>query len=394
MRASFKIVLTLLFCVFTSLSAAQSKVESNPPKLHANLFLSSTCPHCQKEDAFLRELQLQKPWLEIHRYVINLDKTALEQFQKELKQQNLDDYSVPALFFCDSRWVGFDKAETTGKVIERGLDYCYKQISKSGHLTHETKAVLRQWANANLLAPGFMTLSSNPAVFIPFVALTDALSSCSLFCVLALFAFLWLYKEKSVMLGLGILYIVVVAITHHYQQAHTIFFYQALRWLRAPAVLIGLGLIAYISLIYSKGTNIRPGLSLPILVGLTALVVEAYQQTCLPNYALVFTHWLDLQSLSVLQRKLYIVLYHSIYIIPLVLLMAFIIYCRTHKKVEKLKPILVCLAWCLLLIIGILLIVYPFGLSKLYLSVASLLIALVAAWETVRKSSQFSGKKR
>ena len=392
MRASFKIVLTILFCIFTTLSFAStaqnpwfSKGEKNQLKLHANVYLSSTCPHCLNEDAFLRQLQLQKPWLEIHRYVINVDKAALQQFQQELKQHHLDDYSVPALFFCDSRWVGFDKAETTGQAISQGLEYCYKQIAKTGHLNQQTKTVLGQWAAAGTLAPRFMSLTTNPAVFIPLVALTDALSSCSLFCALALFAFLWLYKEKSVMFGLGMLYIVIVAITHHYQQEYTIFFYQALSWLRIPAVLIGLGLIAYIFIIYSKGTNIRPGFSIPILVGLTALALEAYQQTCLPNFALVFTHWLDLQSISVLQRKFYMILYHTIYIIPLAILMIFIIYSRSYKKVEKSKPLLVCLAWCLLLIIGILLIVNPYVLANLYFSVASLFVALIAAWETVKK---------
>jgi glutaredoxin len=397
MRAALQRVLTILLFLVTSISFAGtepapwfSKGADNQLKLRVDLYISTTCSHCQKEDAFIHELQKQKPWLDIHRYEINLDKAALEKFHQALEQQKSDDYSVPALFFCDSRWVGFDKVETTGRALARSLDYCYQQISKTGQLNPEPKAILKLWSNSSVLAT---TLTDKPAyVFIPLMALSDALSSCSIFAVLALFAFLWLFKEKSRILGLGILFIVVVAIVHHYQQAHAIFFYHALPWLRIPAALIGLGLIAYVYIIYSKGSNIRTGLAIPILVGITALIIEAYQQTCLPNFALVFTQWLDLQQISLLHRKFYVIIYNLIYILPLTLILALIIYYRAYKKMERSKPLLVCLAWCLLLVIGLIAIIYPQGFSNLLLSVAALLVSLIAAWETLRKSSQLSPK--
>ncbi|MBA3536194.1 MAG: hypothetical protein H0T84_06255 [Tatlockia sp.] len=395
MRATLRRVLTLLLFLVTSISFAGtepapwfSKGTDNQLKLRVDLYISTTCPHCKNEDAFIRELQKKKPWLDIHRYEINLNRASLEKFHQALQQQNSDDYSVPALFFCDSRWVGFDKVETTGQALSRGLDYCYQQISKTGQLNSESKALLKIWANSSVLATN---LTAQPAyVFIPLMALSDALSSCSIFAVLTLFAFLWLYKEKSLMIGLGVSFIVVVAIVHHFQQAHAIFFYHALPWLRIPAVLVGMGLIAYVYIIYSKGSNIRPGFAIPLLVGLTALIVEAYQQTCLPNFALVFTQWLDLQKISLLHRTFYLIIYNLIYILPLTIILALIIYQRIYKKREKSKPLLVCLAWCLLLVIGLISIIYPHGFSNLLLSVAALVISLIAAWVTLRKSSQFS----
>lgn len=397
MLAALPRILLILLLLVTGLSFAGaepapwfSKGADNQLKLRVDLYLSTTCPHCQKEDDFIHKLQKKKPWLDIHRYEINLNKAALEKFHQALQQQKSDDYSVPALFFCDSRWVGYDKEETTGRVLSRSLDYCYQQISKTGQLSPEPKVILKLWSNSSVLAT---TLMTKPAyLFIPLMALSDALSSCSIFVLLALFSFLWLFKEKSLMMGLGILFIVVVAIVHHYQQAHAIFFYHVLPWLRIPAALIGLSLIAYVYIIYAKGANIRPGLAIPILVGLTALIVEAYQQTCLPNFALIFTQWLDLQPISLLHRTFYVIIYNLIYIIPLALILTLIIYYRIYKKMEKFRPLLVCLAWCLLLVIGLIAIIYPQGFSNLLLSIAALLVSLIAAWETLRKSSQFSLK--
>lgn len=393
MRVSFNlknmmIVFLLLFLSTCWASSEQSpsfyKGNDNQLRLKVELFLSSSCPHCQQASAFFETLQTQKPWLEVQRYLINQDKKALDYFHQKLKQIKSDDYSVPAIFFCDSRWVGFDKPETTGKVLSKSLDYCYQQISKKGTLNHNTSTVLNQWANASFFAEGLMN-KPNARVVIPMVALIDALNSCSLFVALALFSFLWLYRLKSTMIGLGTVFLLVMAAVHHFQQDHTFFFYYILSELRIPSVLIGLGLIAYVFKIYSKRPSDYPTIAILILVGFTALFIEAYQQRCMPNFALIFTQWLDLQPISNLRREAYMFLYNLFYILPLVLFAALIIYCRVQRKLESMKLFLICTAWCLLLIIGLLLVFYPKGLANFSISLVALLVSLIAAWLTVRR---------
>src|SRR5262249_43753091 len=149
----------------------------------------------------------------------------------------------------NSRWVGFDKPETTGKALLKSLDYCLQQITKEGSLSSETTTILRHWANANLIA---VSAGSSP-LLISLAPFIDAFSSCSLFVVMGLFAYLWLYKDKKVLLGLGILFIIMISIVHHYQQNHAIFFYAVLNLMRLPAALVGLGMIVYLFMMYSKG---------------------------------------------------------------------------------------------------------------------------------------------
>lgn len=254
-------------------------------------------------------------------------------------------------------------------------------------MDRQTTTILRQWANSSFFAIDLANKTS-AAVFIPLVALVDALASCSIFVVLALFAFLWLYKEKFVIAGLGLLYLIMVAIVHHFQQSHPFFFYQLLGGLQIPAILVGLWLIAYIFNAHSRGETIQPGLATPLLVAITAFIVEAYQQTCSPNFALIFTQWLDLQSLSLPRQDAYMALYTLFYLLPLILIIAAIIYCRAYKEAEKSKSFLIHVAWCLLLIMGVLLIFYPSGLSSFSLSLASLILSLLAAWLTLRRGKK------
>ncbi len=358
----------------SELSSWYSKGQNNQVKLRVDLFLSSTCPHCQKADAFFHELNA--PWLDVHRYVINQDKAALEAFYQRLRQVQIDDYSVPAIFFCNSRWVGFDQASTTGQTLLRGLQYCQKQIMGEGSLTPRTVNLLNQLGNASWFNAN-MTSKPSLAMYTLGMALTDGLGPCSLFGVLALFAFLWLYKEGGVRVGLGILFLLVLILIHHFQSSHIILFDQIVAWLRIPAALVGLWLIIYVFLIYYKGIAAYPHFAVPLLVAATAFVIQAYQQNCTPNFAIIYQQWLDRQGLSVIQQGFWEATYQLIYILPLAVIVFFLVYFRNHIRLQKIQPFLSRVAWCLLLIIGIFLILFPQGFSYLSLSLAALILALL-----------------
>lgn len=395
MRASLKNTLFFLLLIFASVNWADNNLSSwfskgpnNQIKLRIDLFLSSTCPHCQKADAFFQTLQTQKPWLEVHRYIINQDKTALEAFHQELQQVKLDDYAVPAIFFCSTRWVGFDEANTTGQNLLRALDYCYQEVSQTGTLTPQTVHVLHQLSNASWFDASMTSQPSLP-LFTLTMEFTDAFSPCSFFVILALFSFLWLNKERGVMIGLTLLFLLAVMVVHHFQQDHTIFYYQVLNAFQIPAILIGLGLIAYVLVIYFKEIRVSPGFTIPILVVLTAVAVQAYQQNCTPNFGLIYQQWLDARGLTTFQGELIEVAYQILYILPLAFFAFLLIYFRNHKSLQKINRILTFFSWYSLLIIGALLIIFPHGFSYFIVSAAAIALSLLAGWLTVKKLSRF-----
>lgn len=202
MQVLLKNTIAVFLLLFSTLGWSQdlsswfSKGENNQIKIRVDLFLSSTCPHCQKADAFFQSLQAQKPWLDVHRYIINQDKTALDSFHQELQQLDIDDYAVPAIFFCNSRWVGFDETGITGQNLLRGLNYCYQQISQKGNLEPETISLLEQLSNASWFNAN-MTSKPSLALFTLTMALTDAFSPCSLFVFSPYFLFSGYIKNSK-----------------------------------------------------------------------------------------------------------------------------------------------------------------------------------------------------
>ena len=350
-----------------------------------DLFLSSECPHCHKADVFFQKLEKKDPWIVVHRHIINQDKAALQLFYERLKQQHSDNFSVPALFFCDSRWVGFADEITTGKALVRGLAYCQQRISQQGTLTDDTVRVLRQWGGASQFE-----VSNQPtaALFVAVAAITDALNPCTLFCLDALLAFLWLYPtNRWRQCGIGMVFVGSLLVLHYIQQVYASLYYQTIAPLSVLGMLLGIVLLFFVGLYYRNRPSfsgvIRPWVWL--LIALIPWVIRMSQQACPFNVALVFEQWFSSQTFSPWRHALYRMEYQIIYVLPsALLLLAFFLLGRKPRVVARHR--LLSLAGCVMLVcIGVGLVIYPRVFTMMWVSEIVFLVSLVAGWLMVRR---------
>ncbi len=384
MYALVKFFISLFFLLNTTVSSADPQPVASYSQsgkqitLTVDLFLSTTCPHCHKADDFFRNLEISEPWLVIHRYYINQDKLALQDLYKRLQQQDLQDFSVPAMFFCDSRWVGFADAQSSGRTLLRALKYCRQQISQQGKLSQGTINALRQQSKVSQVHVGANVSKSAPK-FILLSALGDSISACSLFFIMALFAFLWLYPgQKLLQLGVGISFLVPLALIHYLLQTYPGYSYQISTLLRLPSVFVGIMLVFYTVVYFRKRESgvviIHPGFVYGLIM-LTATVIYVYQQTCGVNVGLVFQQWLADQAASSSQQLLYQAAYHVVYLLPLFSLLFIYILSSRHHRLARYDRRLKIAAYLILLVTGCLLIFYP----QLFSNIAFSFILLVAA---------------
>ncbi|CEK10210.1 hypothetical protein [Legionella hackeliae] len=384
MRFVLKIILSSFLCISLlwadttpATSSWFTQDENKTIKLQVSLFLSSTCPHCHKADLFFQSIEPNTPWIEVHRYTINKDKATLETFNQFLQQQNSTDFSVPAIFFCNSHWIGFAEPETSGEELLRGLKYCHDQIVKTGQISTNTTNVLRQWANANWYGNAIISKPS-VATLIPMMAVSDALNPCSLFLILTLVAFLWLAETRQLRLTAGFLFIVTVGVVHYVQQVHSAFFFQWITWLRIPALIIGLILLTY-TLGYLKTLRLNKSYVFLSLAVLSAFGVQAYMQTCTPNFALVFEQWLLTQQFSTYKTIAFEIIYQIFYVLFLLLLILLVILGSKAARFTKYQVIFRKSAHIFLIIVALLLIIYPVAFAQLGLSLLALIIAIIIA---------------
>lgn len=376
MKIAYRLVLILfLFSVNVWASDVVSPWYSldadKKATLNVELFLSSTCPHCHKADAFFKDIAAQHPELHIQANFINEDKNALLRFNQLLAEQQQNDFAVPSIYFCNSRWLGFASAETTGKDLLHALNYCKQQIEKSGTLSKATVETLTQWANANKFDAGMV---EHPSAFryIVTIGLIDGLAPCSFFCFVGFLAFLFVGERGKITASL--LFILSLVLIHYFQQTHTSAFYLALPWLRVPAALVGGLAIYFVVQRYKKQATSTLYYSLAFLLG---LMTAAYQQTCEMNWAYIFEQWLHNQQISTLQAGIYQLFYQVMYAVPLFLTL--VIYLTLHrlKRFAAWQPRLLACGLLFILAIALCLIVYPMLLSYLLVSLFTMIILLI-----------------
>lgn len=337
--------------------------------------MSSTCPHCKKEDAFLHGLEAQYPWLKVQRHLINDDKNALVLFSKFLNEQgDTTDFSVPSTFFCNSRWVGFSEAETSGKELLRVLTYCKQKIEAKGSLTDNTVEVLRSWANGNRFNNGLVEAPQS-GYFVVSLALIDAITPCTLFCLLAFFAVLFAQEKTKEQVFAGLLFLVILGVMHYFQQAYTNAFFELVPWIRLPAIATGILSCFLAYRMYKKQNTFN---LLLLVSSLFAFIIPFYQQTCVMNLTYMFDQWLKDQKIVGTQLLAYELLYQFCYICILLLVTIAYAYFIKMKRLKSYEPGLNKMGQLMLLLLGIALIVYPWVFASQTLSIILIMVLFIS----------------
>ncbi|WP_133129580.1 glutaredoxin family protein [Legionella yabuuchiae] len=381
----------LTFCMVLILFPAHAVVNSTPwyttgtnhqVTLKVDFFMSSTCPHCHKADEFFKTIEPNYPWLEIKRHVIDKDKAALKLFYERLQALDVNNFAVPAFFFCGSRWVGFADPERSGKPLLSAMKYCYEQIKKHGELPQATIRVLKAKGTASQFEIDNW-IARSPQLFVPLSGLMDAITPCSLFIYLVLLAYISLHSGFKVLQYLiAMTYLITILAFAFFELAFTNQFYAVINALRWPAGIIGLFLVWYL-VFYGRGAKMKPGQRLPMvlpMVILTTALVFFYQQACLMNIGMIFDQWLSGQTLTTTERYTYIGIYLVSYLIPFILFSLVYLFLIHLRRFQTYHEHLYLSGWTFLLGVGVFLIIKPLWLSKLMYSYMVLLIAILVGW--------------
>lgn len=328
--------------------------------LTVDLYLSSICPHCHKADDFFSEQEKKLPWLKVHRHLINQDKQALRIFYDQLKAEGDEtNFFVPAIFFCQSHWTGFNTARDSGEILLKNILYCREKIQQEGTLTQATKQVLKEKGKASELFAKSGELPDRSS-FIILAGLTDAFAACNFFCFTAFISCLWLlpWRLKMQWMGGGLL-VLVIGLIHYLQESQVDLYSMPMAGLPFYTFIIGAILLVWVTLLVTKS---------PILttfVGVLSLCAIYYcQQTCLLNVAYVFEHWLVEQSYSSPIRALCVFIYQLCYVLPLLIWVVVWSFLSERAWVIRRKSAMVFFARAFLFYVSLLLMVYPQAMAS------------------------------
>lgn len=380
----FGIFVLFFMSVLTAQSATTSPVlwftptPNNKVVLRVDLFLVSTCAHCHKADAFFKELAAKNDWLDVKRHVINQDKNDLFLFNTYLQQQGVHDFSVPAIFFCNSRWVGFDSAQTTGQSLLQGLAFCHREVIRDHQLSNTTIASLQQLANSYFMASTITKKAAQSHYTLLWLAVIAALSPCLMITVFLLFVLMSFQSGWSQRSAVLLSFLMVVAVLNYIQLQHWAFYSVMIPYMRGLALLIAVAGF-YLFTKYLQKSTPRLGIVL-MISALLALSVQVYQQACLPNFSLIFQQRLIAQAPAGNPHILLTLLYNTIYALSIGLVACLLlVICKVKQFRIKQKHVEnFCLTF--LFIVSFLLLFRPEVLSSYISNFLIIILSMVLPW--------------
>ncbi|MGD9700920.1 MAG: thioredoxin [Acidimicrobiia bacterium] len=89
--------------------AAVAQLDSEQPaRIELVIFYGDGCPYCARELAFLADLQVREPRLEVTAHEVWNNEQNRELFRTTAASHGIEPQAVPTTFLGDSVWVGFD----------------------------------------------------------------------------------------------------------------------------------------------------------------------------------------------------------------------------------------------------------------------------------------------
>lgn len=382
-------LLIVIFFAFISSAWANSdqpiwfnKTPDNQIHLRVDLFLSTDCPHCQQADKFFNEISKNIPWVEQHRHYINKDKPALELFNQYLQQKHAPDFMVPSIFFCDTRWMGFQNADNSGEALMKGLNYCRDMITKEGKITPATQQILTQMGYEAGLMKKPSALS-----FTAFMVFLDLVSYTAIYSVMTLFAFMIVQHSRRGLVVTALVYLMGTGIAHHIQQAHTLLFYKILAYIHWPIALLGALLILSVVVFHRRGlakAHHMTSFAALLLTLAIAMVVQLCQQQAMPDFkpdfSVIYNTWLQNKDLSSAWYEVFNLVYQIFYVAVIAFFsLLLLVICRWRKSPAT-QNFMEEFGWAWLIIIGLILILAPMLFTEGLFAIIGIILASIATW--------------
>ena len=391
----------LLFLIALAAAAyllvpAQDNGEGEPGMVTVHVFTLSTCPHCQEEKAFLQSIRANYSNLRVAVHDVDDSSNYLLYTDYFRAYEISDGYgSVPLTFIGTDYIFGFDKPETTGKLIESKVNSC---IEEGCPTTGDVLAGKVKPGTANVTGNGkfivdipFLGITDAREYSLPMLAvvlgLVDGFNPCAMWVLVYLIALLMEIKDRKRMwlivgtflLASGILYFVLMA-----AWLNAFLF---LGYLRIISVIVGVSAVGFslsnlnsyyesrgkvvcdIGDAESKGKTadkmrrlVAAELNLVTFGAIVALAfaVNSIEFVCSSALPAIFTQVLALAKLSTLEHYLYILLYVFFFMLDDIIIFSLAVFTLDKSGMgEKYAGISKLVGSILLLIIGILLLFFP-----------------------------------
>lgn len=393
-------------------------------KVTLYFFSSRTCINCVHEAEFLAGLQQRIPELEVRTFDVVSDPANARLLVRAAEAFGVQARGVPVSFIGPGAPImGFEKAETTGRLIEERVRECLPGGCEDvvGPLVGSTTP-----PNAGGgLPPERSRQAGDPGTVLelplfgrtdfsrmPLLTLTvilgalDSFNPCAFFVLLSLLGILVHARSRARMLFIGGVFVLCSGVVYFVFMAAWLNVFLYVGELRAITVAAGVIALCVAGInikdffLFKRGISLtipdskKPGLfgrmrgllhetSVPAMflgTVVLALAANTYELLCTAGFPLIFTRILTLSNLRPVEYYLHLTLYNVIYVLPLAAVVGvFSLTLGARKLSEEQGRVMKLVSGLMMLGLGALVLVDPGLFSNVLVGVGLLGFAVLAA---------------
>jgi hypothetical protein len=382
-------------------------------------FWSERCPHCLEALPFIDGLAAQNPWIEVHSLELTRDRDNAALYVRMATALGMEAQAVPAFLVCGRMLTGFDREDGIGADVLALAQSCRSSAAASeGHGRGGAPAT----AEDSLRLPVFGHVDPKGLslpLFTLVMAGLDAFNPCAFFVLLFLLSLLVHARSRGRMLLIGGTFVMVSGLVYFLFMAAWLSLFLVVG--ASPMVTAVAGVLALVIgvlnikdwFLFRQGPTLsipaaaKPGLFRrmrgllsaeglgTLLLGTVTLAIAAnsYELLCTAGFPMVYTRVLTLNGQGGLDYYAYLALYNVVYVLPLLaIVLAFTYTLGARKLTERQGCQLKLLSGVMMLALGLVLLLRPQLLDRLWVGAALLGIALgvtlAATWVARRVSPQ------
>lgn len=382
-------------------------------------FWSERCPHCLEALPFVDGLAAQNPWIDVHSLELTRDRDNAALYVRMATALGMKAQAVPAFLVCGRMLTGYDRAEGIGADV-----LALAQSCRSSAAVSDSRGGVGAPATAEdaLRLPVFGHIDPKGLslpLFTLVMAGLDAFNPCAFFVLLFLLSLLVHARSRGRMLLIGGTFVMVSGLVYFLFMAAWLSLFLVVG--ASPMVTAVAGVLALVIgvlnikdwFLFRQGPTLsipaaaKPGLFRrmrgllsaeglgTLMLGTVTLAIAAnsYELLCTAGFPMVYTRVLTLNGQGGLDYYAYLALYNVVYVLPLlVIVLAFTYTLGARKLTERQGRQLKLLSGVMMLALGLVLLLRPQLLDRLWVGAALLGIAfgvtLAATWVARRGSPQ------
>jgi hypothetical protein len=393
-------MLVRLFLAWLAVLAAPTTHAGGEVDLY--LFWSLHCPHCLEARPQIRHMADTHRWIRLHDHEISASKDNRELFAGMAQALGQEAQAVPTIFYCGRMETGWDDRPQAIAALLARLEAC-----RSGNSPAAVAVDRLMVPVFGDIDPGTISL---PLLTIVLAGL-DAFNPCAFFVLLFLLSLMVHQAHRGRMLAIGMTFVAISGLMYFAFMAAWLNLFRiagSLNWITgiAGAVALAIGgagikdffaLRRGISLsipeagkadIFRRGRAILAADNIAAMIAATVLLAVAantYELLCTAGFPMVFTRVLTLREADAATQYLYLALYNTIYVLPLLaIVLAFVRTMGARRLSEREGRLLKLLSGLMMAGLGALLLVAPERLDDPLSALALMAGAVALTWLAAR----------